>query len=100
MLLLCSKKNNSNFFVFEKCSPFLLSICAKLVVQELVVDIIYLALGKFSIIILNRRLVIRVGGGYIIITEFLDQYSEIELNKIRRLMKKIGSIEIWRSFNC
>lgn len=40
--------------------------------------------------ILNGRLVIRVGGGYMIITEFLDQYSQIELNKINRLMEKEG----------
>ena len=40
--------------------------------------------------ILNGKLVIRVGGGYMIITEFLDQYSEVELNKIERLMKKEG----------
>jgi DNA repair exonuclease SbcCD ATPase subunit len=38
--------------------------------------------------ILNGKLVIRVGGGYMIITEFLDQYSEVELNKIDRLMEK------------
>lgn len=38
--------------------------------------------------ILNGKLVIRVGGGYMIITEFLDQYSEIELNKIDRLMER------------
>jgi len=38
--------------------------------------------------ILNNKLVIRVGGGYMIITEFLDQYSDVELNKINRLMDK------------
>jgi len=40
--------------------------------------------------ILNGKLVIRVGGGYMIITEFLDQYSEVEMNKIERLMQKEG----------
>lgn len=40
--------------------------------------------------ILNGKLVIRVGGGYMIITEFLNQYSEIELKKIERLMEKEG----------
>ena len=40
--------------------------------------------------ILNGRLVIRVGDGYMIIAEFLEKYSEIELNKIRRLMEKEG----------
>lgn len=41
--------------------------------------------------ILNGKLVIRVGGGYMIITEFLDQYSEVELNKIERLMEREGA---------
>jgi hypothetical protein len=40
--------------------------------------------------ILNDKLVIRVGGGYMNITEFLDQYSEIEMSKIERLLEKEG----------
>lgn len=40
--------------------------------------------------IMNGKLVIRVGGGYMNITEFLDQYSEVEMNKIERLMEKEG----------
>lgn len=40
--------------------------------------------------ILNGKLVVRVGGGYMIITEFLEKYSEQEIQKIQRLMEKEG----------
>ena len=38
--------------------------------------------------ILNDKLVVRVGGGYMIFTEFLVQYSDIEIQKIERLLNK------------
>jgi len=35
--------------------------------------------------ILNGRLIIRVGGGFVVIEEFISQYAEKELNAIDRL---------------
>jgi Growth-Arrest-Specific Protein 2 Domain len=35
--------------------------------------------------ILNGKLVIRVGGGFMIIEEFINNYAEQELNKINKL---------------
>ena len=32
--------------------------------------------------VLNQKLVVRVGGGYMSFTEFIDAYSMIELKKI------------------
>lgn len=37
--------------------------------------------------ILNGKLVIRVGGGYMIIEEFISTYAEQELNKINRIQE-------------
>jgi hypothetical protein len=43
--------------------------------------------------ILNGRLVIRVGGGYMVIEEFIQTYAEIELAKLnRRKVKEQESI--------
>jgi hypothetical protein len=35
--------------------------------------------------ILNGKLVIRVGGGFMIIEEFINTYAEQELNKINKI---------------
>ena len=35
--------------------------------------------------VLNSRLVVRVGGGYMSFTEFADTYAIVELNKILKL---------------
>ena len=37
---------------------------------------------KITAKIINGNLVIRVGGGYMSVTEFLDQYGQMELMKI------------------
>ncbi len=38
--------------------------------------------------ILNGKLVIRVGGGYMVIEEFISTYAEQELNKINKMNEK------------
>lgn len=38
----------------------------------------------------NGRLVVRVGGGYMYIDEFLETYSQSELNHIEAQMSKEG----------
>ena len=38
--------------------------------------------------ILNGKLVIRVGGGYMVIEEFISTYAEHELNKINKMNQK------------
>ena len=35
--------------------------------------------------IMNGKLVIRVGGGYMVIDEFIQTYADIELNKIKTI---------------
>jgi hypothetical protein len=37
---------------------------------------------------MNGKLVIRVGGGYMVIEEFISSYSETELKKINRMNEK------------
>lgn len=37
--------------------------------------------------IMNQRLVVRVGGGYMIIDEFLNTYSDMELIRINKMME-------------
>ena len=39
---------------------------------------------KIQVKIVNGRLMIRVGGGYLSIDEFLDQYTPVELEKLER----------------
>jgi hypothetical protein len=38
--------------------------------------------------ILNGKLVIRVGGGYMVIEEFISTYAEQELNKMNKIAEK------------
>ena len=41
--------------------------------------------------IMNDKLVIRVGGGYMIITEFLQTYGSLEAEKVKGSPNKPGS---------
>ena len=43
--------------------------------------------------ILNGKLVIRVGGGYMIIEEFINTYAEQELNKINKIQEQQQMLE-------
>lgn len=43
---------------------------------------------KIYAYILNGKLIIRVGGGYMIIEEFISTYADIELNKMKHLSEK------------
>lgn len=49
-------------------------------------------LGNRQIIskIMHGKLVIRVGGGYMLIDEFIKQYSHIEHQKLRNSLHSIG----------
>lgn len=47
-------------------------------------------LKKIYAKILNGKLVIRVGGGYMIIEEFIQSYAEQELNKLNKLAEREG----------
>jgi len=40
--------------------------------------------------IMNGQLVIRVGGGYMVIEEFIEMYGEIEANKIKTIIEQGG----------
>ena len=40
--------------------------------------------------IMNGKLVIRVGGGYMVIEEFIQTYAEIEMNKILKIQEQGG----------
>lgn len=43
--------------------------------------------------VLNGKLVIRVGGGYMIINEFISTYAENELRKMEHLQNKADKTE-------
>ena len=40
--------------------------------------------------IMNGKLVIRVGGGYMVIDEFIQTYADIEMNKIKTIQDQGG----------
>jgi hypothetical protein len=44
--------------------------------------------------ILNGKLVIRVGGGYMVIEEFISTYAEQELNKINKMAEKTDEEDV------
>lgn len=43
---------------------------------------------KIYAYILNGKLIIRVGGGFMIIEEFISTYADIELNKMKHISEK------------
>jgi len=45
--------------------------------------------------ILNGKLVIRVGGGYMVIEKFIETYAEQEMDKLQRIAEKQG-LEHWQ----
>lgn len=47
-------------------------------------------LKKIYAKIMNGKLVIRVGGGYMIIEEFISSYAQAELNKLEQLARREG----------
>ena len=47
-------------------------------------------LRKIFAKILNGKLVIRVGGGYMVIEEFIATYAEQELNKLQKICQREG----------
>lgn len=47
-------------------------------------------LKKIYAKIMNGKLVIRVGGGYMIIEEFISNYAQAELNKLEALARREG----------
>ena len=47
-------------------------------------------LKKIYAKIMNGKLVIRVGGGYMIIDEFITNYAQQELNKLNKLASREG----------
>lgn len=44
-------------------------------------------LKKIYAKIMNGKLVIRVGGGYMIVEEFISSYAQAELNKLEQLAR-------------
>jgi chromosome segregation ATPase len=45
--------------------------------------------------IMNGRLVVRVGGGYMFISEFIATYSEPEIAKLTKICENLGIDSIW-----
>lgn len=45
--------------------------------------------------IMNGKLVVRVGGGYMFISEFIATYSEPEIAKLTKICEKLGIDSIW-----
>lgn len=45
--------------------------------------------------IMNGKLVVRVGGGYMFISEFIASYSEPEINKLTKICENLGIDSIW-----
>lgn len=45
--------------------------------------------------IINGKLVIRVGGGYMVIEKFIETYAEQEIEKLKRIAEKQG-LSDWR----
>ncbi len=45
--------------------------------------------------IMNGKLVVRVGGGYMFISEFIATYSEPEINKLTKIANNLGVASIW-----
>jgi hypothetical protein len=45
--------------------------------------------------IMNGRLVVRVGGGYMFISEFITSYSDPEIAKLSKICEKLGINSIW-----
>lgn len=45
--------------------------------------------------IMNGRLVVRVGGGYMFISEFIATYSEPEIAKLTKIAANLGVESIW-----
>lgn len=45
--------------------------------------------------IMNGRLVVRVGGGYMFISEFITSYSDPEIAKLTKICEKLGIDSIW-----
>lgn len=48
--------------------------------------------------IINGKLVIRVGGGYMIIEKFIETYAEQEIEKLKRIADKQG-LSDWRQLD-
>ena len=47
---------------------------------------------KIQAKIMNDKLVVKVGGGFMVIQEFLDQYTQIEYEKLQAQASKTGAI--------
>mmetsp|Transcript_5029 Transcript_5029/g.4263 ORF Transcript_5029/g.4263 Transcript_5029/m.4263 type:complete len:249 (-) Transcript_5029:31-777(-) len=45
--------------------------------------------------IMNNKLVVRVGGGYMFISEFIANYSDPEIKKLTKIAENLGVDSIW-----